>query len=65
MHTHWIIMDTINTPPIAYSKIIQSILSIKYLHEGIAFLLGFVRAVQYLFKSLKICYGAQRIYNLL
>jgi hypothetical protein len=31
---------------------------------NIAFLLGFVRAMQYLSKFQKICYGAQRIYGI-
>jgi hypothetical protein len=29
-----------NTPPIAWTKIIQSMVFTKYPHEGIAFLLG-------------------------
>jgi hypothetical protein len=33
-------MGISNTPPIAWTKIIQSMVFIKYLHEGIAFLLG-------------------------
>jgi hypothetical protein len=36
-------MGTTNTPPIAWTKIIYFILLIKYLHEGITFLLGFLR----------------------
>jgi hypothetical protein len=33
----------------------------KYPHESIAFLLGFVKAMQYPYKTFEICYGAQRI----
>jgi hypothetical protein len=34
-------MGTSNTPPIAWAKIIQSMVFIYYLHEGIAFIFGF------------------------
>jgi hypothetical protein len=57
-------MGISNTPSIAWTKIIQSIMFIKYLHEGITFLLGFVRAMQYPSKTFEIWYGAQRIYNI-
>jgi hypothetical protein len=36
-----------NTPPITYTKIIQSMVFIEYPNEGIAFLLGFVKVMQY------------------
>jgi len=52
-------MGISNTPLIACTKIIQSIVFIKYLYEGITFLLSFVKAIQYPTKTLKICYGAQ------
>jgi hypothetical protein len=45
-------LDIINAPPKAWTKIIQTMVFIKYLHEGIAFLIGFVKAMQYLSKSL-------------
>jgi hypothetical protein len=35
-------MGISNTPPIAWTKIIQSMVFIKYLHEGIIFLLGLI-----------------------
>jgi hypothetical protein len=38
-------MGVSNTLPIALTKIIQSIVFTKYPHEGIAFLLGFVKAM--------------------
>jgi hypothetical protein len=47
-----IMLDISNTPPKAWTKIIQTMLYLKYPHEGIAFLLGFVKAMQYLSKSL-------------
>jgi len=56
-------MGISNTPPITWIKIIQSIVFVEYLHEGIAFLLGFVRVMQYPSKTFEICYGAQRTYN--
>jgi hypothetical protein len=34
-------MGTSNTPPIAYTKIIQTMVFIEYLHEGITFLFRF------------------------
>jgi hypothetical protein len=34
-------LGTNNTPPIAWTKIIKSMVFIKYLHEGIAFLFRF------------------------
>jgi len=40
LHVHWIIMGISNTPSIAETKIIQSIVFIEYLHEGIAFVIG-------------------------
>jgi hypothetical protein len=52
-------MGISNVVLIAWTKIIQSIVFIEYLHKGIAFLLSFVRAMQYPTKILKICYGAQ------
>jgi len=48
---HYVILGTTNTPPIAYTKIIQSIVFTNYPREGIAFLLGFVWVMQYPFKS--------------
>jgi hypothetical protein len=39
---HCEILGTSKTPLIAWTKIIQSIMFTNYLHEGIAFLLGFV-----------------------
>jgi hypothetical protein len=33
-------MGISNTPPITWTKIIQSMVFTKYLHEGIAFFLG-------------------------
>jgi hypothetical protein len=42
-----------NTPPITWTKIIQSMVLIKYPHEGIAFLLGFVKVMQYPFEFYK------------
>jgi hypothetical protein len=54
-----------NTPPVGWTKIIQSKMFTKYLHKGIAFCLGFFKAMQYPFKIFLICYGAQRIYNIL
>jgi len=47
MHTHWIILGTNDTQPIAWIKIIQSMVFIEYFREGIAFLLGFVKAMFY------------------
>ncbi len=38
---HRIILSTSNTPLVAWTKIIQSIVLIEYLHEGIAFLFKF------------------------
>jgi len=52
-------MGISNTLLIAWTKIIQSIVFIKYFHEGIAFLLSFVRAMHYPTRTLKICYGVQ------
>jgi hypothetical protein len=37
LHVHRVIMDKNNTLPIAWSKIIHSMVFIKYPHEGIAF----------------------------
>jgi len=37
---HYVILGTSNTPPIAWTKIIQSMVFIEYPHEGIVFLLG-------------------------
>jgi hypothetical protein len=36
-----------NTPPITWTKIIQSMVFTEYPHEGIVFILSFVRAMQY------------------
>ncbi len=44
---HCEILGTSNTPPIAWTKIIQSIMFTNYLHEGISFFLGFVQAMPY------------------
>jgi hypothetical protein len=52
------ILDISNTPPIAWTKIIQTKMFIEYPHEDIAFLLGFVKATQYLSRTFEICYGA-------
>jgi hypothetical protein len=41
-----------NTPPIAWTKIIQSMMFTKYPLEGITFLLSFVKAMHYLSKTL-------------
>jgi hypothetical protein len=57
-------MDISNTPPIASTKKIQTMVFIEYLHEDIAFFLGFVKAMQYPFRTLKICYGVHRIFNM-
>jgi GMP synthase-like glutamine amidotransferase len=57
-------MDISNTPLIALTKKIQTMVFIEYPHEYIVFLLGFVRAMQYPSKILEICYGAQRIFNM-
>jgi hypothetical protein len=54
-----------NTPLIAWTKIIQSMMFIEYPHEGLSFLLGFVKVMQYPSRTFKICYGAQRISNML
>ncbi len=40
-------------------------LIIKYLNEGISFLVGFGRATQYPSTCQKICYGTQCIYGIL
>jgi hypothetical protein len=48
---HCEILGTSNTLPIAWTKIIQSIIFTNYLDEGIAFLLGFVWAMQYPYKN--------------
>jgi hypothetical protein len=44
---HCVIMGTSNTPIITWSKIIQSTVFTNYPHEGIAFFLDFVWAMQY------------------
>jgi hypothetical protein len=51
-------------PPKVWIKIIQIMVFIEYPHEGIAFLLGFVKAMQYPSRTFEICYGTQRIYNI-
>jgi GMP synthase-like glutamine amidotransferase len=53
-----------NTPPVTWTKIIQSMVFIEYLHEHIVLLLSFVEVMQYPSKVLLICYGAQRIFNI-
>jgi len=65
LHVHRIILGISNMLSIALTKIIQSIMFIEYLHEGISSLLGFVRVMQYLSKILEMCYRAQRIFNIL
>jgi hypothetical protein len=52
LHLHWVILGTIDTPPIILTKIVQSMVFIEYLHEGNAFLLGFVKVMQYPFMTL-------------
>jgi hypothetical protein len=52
LYLHRVILGTINTPPITLTKIIQSMVFIKYPHEGNVFLLGFVKAMQYPFMTL-------------
>jgi hypothetical protein len=54
-----------NTPPKTWTKIIQTMVFTKYPHEGNVFFLGFVKAMQYLSMTFEICYGAQRISNIL
>ncbi len=51
LHMHCVILGISNTPPIAWTKIIQSIVFINHLHQSIAFLLGFVWVMQYPSKS--------------
>jgi hypothetical protein len=48
---HCVILGTSNTFLIGWTKILQSIVFTNYPHEGTAFLLGFVWAMQYPFKS--------------
>jgi len=48
---HCVILGTSNTFLIDWTKIIQSTMSTNYPHEGIAFLLGFVWAMQYHYNS--------------
>jgi hypothetical protein len=45
-------MGISNTPLIAWTKIIQSMVFTKYLNEGISFFLGFVKVIQYLSRTL-------------
>jgi hypothetical protein len=54
-----------NTPPKTWTKIIQTMVFTKYPREGNVFLLGFVKAMQYLSMTFEICHGAQRISNIL
>jgi uncharacterized membrane protein len=44
-------MGISNTLLISWTKIIQSKVFIEYPHKGIAFCLGFVKAMQYLCKT--------------
>jgi hypothetical protein len=55
---YWLIMGISNTLLITQTNIIQSIMFINYLHEGITFFIGFVWAMQYLSNNIYI-----HIYN--
>jgi hypothetical protein len=45
-------------------KIISWFMILSQNDVGISFLLGFARALQYLSKFQKICYGAKRFYGI-
>ncbi len=47
LHMHWVILGTSNTPPKAWTKIIQSMVFTWYPREGNVFFLNFGMAMQY------------------